>query len=583
MEFVDDTLVQASQLRSDAASGRKSAFLALMSHELRTPLFGILGRLDLALEDRDWVSRESAVPSARDCAGHLLRLLNDLLDLLKIESDQLQLAPEPTDIDDLVQDVTDGLLEFGRQEGVELIVTREAHRRARKRSRGSLDVDPMRLRQVLSNLVTNAVKFSSEGAVVEVRIDRQPARESFGHDRVRLHVLRRPEPAAHARRLRAHGRADAPHGRLPLEASARAGLVRGDGAIGPTAPSTQGPADGRLTRRPLPDLAIQGRGGEARSMAIVHELSWSTSRTRTFDTCRRRYYHDYYLSWLGWSRGADPDRRRAYLLKKMTRLPMLAGDIVHRAIAEWFARRDQGLAWSREEATAWAVTELRRGYKESRDGGWKARPAKSVRLAEHHYSEPRIDEADGSAAVYGKRYVERIEACIASFFEDPALADLRASEPADWLACEEMSTFELFDTKIFAIPDFAYLDRVRGEGSNEPHVRIVDWKTGAPSDADRFQLEVYAFYARERWKVDPQATTAVDVYLQDRTTSEVRVTEADLDRTLADIEQALARMKAVHFDADRSVGDPEAFPMVDEGAAAHVCGSCNYRELCGRG
>ena len=66
-------------------------------------------------------------------------------------------------------------------------------------------------------------------------------------------------------------------------------------------------------------------------------------------------------------------------------MPMFAGDIVHRAIVEFFARRDQGLGMDREEATAWGVAELRRGYKESRDGGWKARPAKSVRLAEHHY------------------------------------------------------------------------------------------------------------------------------------------------------------------------------------------------------
>ncbi|MEC7232177.1 MAG: hypothetical protein VXW31_04490, partial [Planctomycetota bacterium] len=190
-------------------------------------------------------------------------------------------------------------------------------------------------------------------------------------------------------------------------------------------------------------------------MAIVHELSWSTSRARTFATCRRRYYHDYYLSWLGWGRNADPERRQAYLLKKMTRMPMFAGDIVHRAIVEYFARRDQGLGWTAEEATAWGVAELRRGYKESRDGGWKARPAKSVRLAEHHYEEERIDEASGAAGEYGKRYVERIGACLEAFFALPAVAAARDAEPGDWLACEEMSTFELFDTKIFAIPDFA--------------------------------------------------------------------------------------------------------------------------------
>ena len=325
-------------------------------------------------------------------------------------------------------------------------------------------------------------------------------------------------------------------------------------------------------------------------MAIVHELSWSTSRARTFDSCRRKYYYDYYLSWLGWGRNADPERRSAYLLKKMTRMPMFAGDIVHRAIERYYSRRDQGQAMEADEAIQWAVTELRRGYKESRDGGWKARPAKSIRLGEHHYGEDRIDEASGEAGKYGKRYVERIKESLTTFFEAPELKDVREVEPGDWLACEEMSTFELFDTKIFAIPDFAYIDRAatrggdstRGDGSSGTAVRIVDWKTGAPREADRFQLEVYAFYARERWKVDPLRTTAVDVYLGDGSLAEVQITEEVLHGALARIESSLTEMKAVHFDADRSKGDAEAFPMVPEAEAARACASCGYRELCDR-
>lgn len=318
-------------------------------------------------------------------------------------------------------------------------------------------------------------------------------------------------------------------------------------------------------------------------MAIVHELSWSTSRARTFDSCRRKYYHDYYLSWLGWGRNADPERRKAYLLKKMTRMPMFAGDIVHRAIAEYYARRDQGQTWTAPEAIQWAVNELRRGYKESRDGGWKARPAKSVRLAEHHYHEARIDEGSGEAAKYGKRYVDRITECLQTFFDAPELALCREVQPGDWLACEEMSTFELFDTKVFAVPDFAFVDRAAtAENGGATSVQIIDWKTGAPREADRFQLEVYAFYAREHWQVDPLRTTAIDAYLGDGSLVEVHLTEDVLDGALARIETSLNEMKAVHFDADASKGDPEAFPMVPEAEAARACSTCGYRELCDR-
>ena len=316
-------------------------------------------------------------------------------------------------------------------------------------------------------------------------------------------------------------------------------------------------------------------------MALVHELSWSASRSRMFATCPRRYYYTYYLSWLGWGRNADPERRQAYLLKKMTRMPMLAGDIVHRAIAEYFARRDQGLPWGPEEATTWAVEQLRAGYRESRDGAWKASPAKSVRLAEHHYEEERIAEETGAAGDYGKRYVERIRTCLATFFEDPRLQSARESQPGDWLACEDMSTFELVETKVFAVPDFAYWDSERGSGERGT-VRILDWKTGRPAEGDRFQLEIYAFYAREYWGVDPRTTTAADVYLLDGNVSEVQISDEALDDALARIEASIGEMRAVHFDADRSKGDPGDFPMVEEARAVSECSSCNFRELCDR-
>lgn len=311
-------------------------------------------------------------------------------------------------------------------------------------------------------------------------------------------------------------------------------------------------------------------------MAFAHELSWSTSRARNFAACARRYYYDYYLSWLGWERDAAPARRKAYLLKKMSRLPIVAGDLVHQGIAEYFRRRDQGLEYSLDEAQADCVAGLRAKYKESRDGAWKARPAKLCRLAEHHYEEPRIDEATGAAGEYGKRYVERMERCLKTFFESPKLAEARESEPVTWLACEELSTFELFETKVYAVPDFAYRTPTGG-------VRILDWKTGSPRQDDRFQLEVYAFYARERWGAAAEEIVAEDVYLERDELQRVTFTAASLDETAARIEASLGPMKSAHFDAERSVGDPERFPLIaSDSPSSSECRSCNYRELCDR-
>ena len=306
-------------------------------------------------------------------------------------------------------------------------------------------------------------------------------------------------------------------------------------------------------------------------MALVHELSWSASRARMFHACRRRYYLQYYLAWKGWDSRAPEERKRAYLLKKMTRMPMLAGDALHRALEEWFQSRQSGREFTREEVEKAALAILRRGYKDSRDGTWR-RSSKLVHLAEHHYEEGEIDEASGAAATYGKRYVERIQEAVATFFESADLDCVRAVEPADYLAFEAMDTFSLFDTKVYAVPDLAYR---RGD-----EVVIYDWKTGRPREEDRYQLAVYTIYAREKWGVAPEDVEAVDAYLVGGEMETARHTAAELEPVEARIEASMTEMRAVHFNADDSAGDAEAFPMVEAGS--RECTSCNFREVCDR-
>lgn len=313
-------------------------------------------------------------------------------------------------------------------------------------------------------------------------------------------------------------------------------------------------------------------------MAIRHELSWSASRRRQFDECARAYYWTYYGSWGGWSaREGDPSRE-AWILKKLTRLPMWAGDCLHVALEWWFGERARGVTPGPAEVHAHALKRLRQGYKESRDGLWKARPAKRTHLAEHRYSEPSIDEASGEAAIYGQRFVQRIEDGVRCFFEHPELAAAREADPSTYLACEAMGTMTLFDTKVFAVPDFAWRDRTNGDV-----VRILDWKTGKPNPGDRFQLALYALYAESEWGVDPTQVQTADVYLS---TSEIQAhtfARAELKEVRATVGESLARMREVHFDADREAGDPERFPMLGESPAdRRTCGRCNYRALCGR-
>jgi len=290
-----------------------------------------------------------------------------------------------------------------------------------------------------------------------------------------------------------------------------------------------------------------------------------------FHACKRRYYLQYYLAWGGWNRGASDERKRAYMLKKMTSMPMLAGDALHRALEEWFQSRESGREFTREEVEAAGLAILRRSYRESRDGAWRSKN-KAAHLSEHHYEDERVDEASGAAAEYGKRYVERIKKAAATFFDSDDLAEVRAVEPKDYLAFEAMDTFTLFDTKIFAVPDLAYR---RGE-----EVVIYDWKTGKPREADRYQLAIYTIYAREKWGVAPEQVETADAYLATDELETARHTTADMVPVEERIEASISEMREVHFNADDSTGDPEAFPMVEAGS--RECSMCNFRELCDR-
>ncbi|MCE9935555.1 ATP-binding protein [Aeromonas salmonicida] len=151
---------------AQAASRAKSTFLATMSHEIRTPMNAIIGMLELTLrkdglntEDRD------AIRVAYQASHDLLGLIGDILDLSKIESGKLELSPSPQHINVLNQSVINIFSVVARQKGLAL--------RLHDQHDVAVMVDPVRYKQVLSNLVSNAIKFTRKGGV-ELVVDLQP-------------------------------------------------------------------------------------------------------------------------------------------------------------------------------------------------------------------------------------------------------------------------------------------------------------------------------------------------------------------------------------------------------------------------
>ena len=149
-----------ARTRAESASAAKSEFLANVSHEMRTPLHGILGMLQLACDSESSPERRHQLQMAIRSAESLLTTIEDILDFTKIEARRLDLEPVYFSIRELVADTLKTLGVTAAQKGLQLAFEIEPNVPDR------LWGDPLRLRQILINLVGNAIKFTTTGEVV---------------------------------------------------------------------------------------------------------------------------------------------------------------------------------------------------------------------------------------------------------------------------------------------------------------------------------------------------------------------------------------------------------------------------------
>jgi signal transduction histidine kinase/CheY-like chemotaxis protein len=152
--------LRESRLRAEAASRAKSAFLANMSHEIRTPMNGVVGMAELLAETALSDEQRLYVDTIRTSGEALLAIINDVLDFSKIEADRLTLHPEPFDLERCIHEVLVLLQAVARKRRIDLLLDYDLFLPTR------FQADPGRMRQVLTNLVGNAVKFTEKGHVL---------------------------------------------------------------------------------------------------------------------------------------------------------------------------------------------------------------------------------------------------------------------------------------------------------------------------------------------------------------------------------------------------------------------------------
>ncbi|MDP0495939.1 MAG: response regulator [Verrucomicrobiota bacterium JB024] len=180
LESLTDQLEAAnaelSRARDDALEGTrlKSEFLANMSHEIRTPMNGIVGMVSLLMETELNEEQQHFAATVQKSADSLLNIINEILDFSKIEAGKLEINPEETPIRELIEEVMHILAESAANKQLEFILDIDAD------VPEWITTDPVRYRQVLINLLGNAIKFTERGeVVVTIRIERDAYRGLF--------------------------------------------------------------------------------------------------------------------------------------------------------------------------------------------------------------------------------------------------------------------------------------------------------------------------------------------------------------------------------------------------------------------
>jgi hypothetical protein len=326
-------------------------------------------------------------------------------------------------------------------------------------------------------------------------------------------------------------------------------------------------------------------------MSFANRFGWSISRDATFNTCKRRYYFHYYLSWGGWESGAPLLAREAFRLKRLVSFPLWRGQLVHYIAAKVLqSMRAKGRIPDKDKVIGYCLERFEAQFEFSRSGKYRTTPKKTgdklnidwLALLDHEYGRsvaPAVLERIREECIQG----------IEGLYEGPILGEVMGTDHSRWVI-EDIDSgsfsqqFPFNGVTVFVKTDFLY----RGVDGT---LRIVDWKTnrggesfaGAeeeePKDAS-VQLGVYGYYAARilREPVSSIRLYEVNLLRQGRII-EHAADEQRIARAEDTITKGITELRSVLVGED--IGRNEAlpaprFPRIENGR----CGYCNFFRIC---
>jgi CRISPR/Cas system-associated exonuclease Cas4 (RecB family) len=296
-----------------------------------------------------------------------------------------------------------------------------------------------------------------------------------------------------------------------------------------------------------------------------NEFSLSISRDRVFQTCPRQYYFNYYGYWGGWETDALERTRQIYILKQLMNRYMWAGSKVHDCIKHTLTNLQRGISvLEDDQIVSITLNQMREEFRSSRDKRYLTHP-KTCALFEHEYDLDILD-ADW------KRIAVDMEQCLRNFYGSETFDMLKELPKQMWLEVEDFSSFNLDNTKIWAVLDCSFQTEDGG-------ITIIDWKTGRKTSEDvSMQLSCYAMYATEKWGVDPEKVKLIEYNLLANQGAEFTVGASEIENTKTYIAGSIADMQSLLVDVGENVPKEEnAFQKVED---ERTRANCNFRKVC---